>query len=552
MSSVSSFKFTKDGITRRVAFSANVTWSDIALKLTSLYNLPLEFIGASYIDSDGDEITISTQEELQDYYHFRGITASNEPLKFTVVDLRSLRAADSHEKPLPETPPNSHPLRSNPSRNTFGTIPFTYEEDEEWRRIPGFDQLFAPPTDSIRFVELASDAKSSLNDGSRKEGSSSGSVETANTARAKPQAGDDDISSIDSVIGNDTPKKHPVHVYDRSVPTPARESNSTTASSSATDAVPDPPLPDLEPGPTSISSPSLTNEVATLLSTITAAFSSHPELAESLRNILRHAGSESYWAARREQVSRAVEQIRRSSQDIHTQMSNAASTNFDAEHQAGRRIAEAVANIVRSLSQMASDPHNPLDPPSANHIPTPDFSFRTRGARVPPPPIGAHPPHLPRPPHLSHPPHPPPPHSSHPPHGYRSHPHFPLGPWGRHMPPHVPSAPWPLGRGWQGGPPVVPWEEWSESAQSPHPPLRSQPPVLDVSEDDSDDGQGVEISMYGISPQPSPRVQKEKLLAAKAAYIAEKQKYRQEKQARRREREGMELVLSSLVLLDIF
>jgi hypothetical protein len=67
------FKFTRDRVTRRVTFpTTNTTWLEIANKIEDLYGTPFDTVGVVYVDAEGDEITISTQEELLDYYRLRG------------------------------------------------------------------------------------------------------------------------------------------------------------------------------------------------------------------------------------------------------------------------------------------------------------------------------------------------------------------------------------------------------------------------------------------------------------------------------------------------
>jgi PB1 domain len=528
MSSHSLFKFTKDGVTRRVTLSANVPWLDVASKIETLYNIPMERVGVSYVDSDGDEITISTQEELQDYYRARGPSSSYEFIKLTVVDLDSLRAVN--DKPLPDTP---HPMPDLSSRNTFGTIPMNLEEG--WHAIPGFD-LFASSSGSMRFEELASEAGSRIIDGNR-EKRSVASSESASTVTPKNRSsvGDDEISSIDSVIGNDTPKKPPVHVYNRqssayaptSIPANRPESRSISTLSSP-DVIPDPPLPELEPLSAASHSPSLTGDVAALLSTITTVFSSHPELAEGLRNIFRNVGNGAYWDVHRERAAHAAEQIRRSTQDLRAQVASATAYGSETEQQASRRIAEAIGNIIRSLGQMALDPNtrpatsDERQSESEDSRPTlwsvfgyplPPLSSQHSG--VPPPP---EPPHLPHPPH---PPRPPRGHPFHPPHRPLR-PHFPFGHWGGPMGPPPPPPPPP--------PPHGPYFPWL-------PPPGNNAAPSDISDDDISEAEDAEISMYGVTPMLSPQAQREKVQAAKAAYKAEKEKYRQEKRARRMARD---------------
>ena len=63
------FKLTKhDGLTRRITFSDQPTWLTLGTKIESLYQIPLASIGVSYVDNDGDEVTLSSEEELKDFY----------------------------------------------------------------------------------------------------------------------------------------------------------------------------------------------------------------------------------------------------------------------------------------------------------------------------------------------------------------------------------------------------------------------------------------------------------------------------------------------------
>jgi hypothetical protein len=497
------FKFTRDRVTRRVTFpTTNTTWLEIANKIEDLYGTPFDTVGVVYVDAEGDEITISTQEELLDYYRLRGQV--NSLIKFNVVDLDS-----SRDKPLPDTPRTSRNLHGTAPRNTFGVIPFSYEGDEDWQRIPGFGGIFDPPTDGMRFVELASDAGSRLNDNTSHQGGSAAGSDSASTAKGKSRHAAESMSSNESVMASDTPIKPPVHIS-----TPRQESETIGSSS---DAIPDPPLPDLEPPAGSTGpSPSLTNDVAALLSTITTTFSSHPELADGLRNILRNVGNGSYLATHRAEVARAAEQIRRSSQDLHAQMMDASARSNDAEQQASRRIAEAVGNIVRSLSDMAINPNGNNEPNATAGVSGRLWSTFGQPRERHDHHRGHH--HHPRGPHHHH-------HHPHPPHGHDN-PHNPFRHGARPSPPHHDPS-WPFG--WHVPPPPMPW-------MGPHPPPPPPGPENDDSEDDSDEVEDAEVSMYGISQRLPLGVQKERLQAAKAAYIAEKQKYRQEKQVRRRER----------------
>ncbi|EKM61283.1 uncharacterized protein PHACADRAFT_84808, partial [Phanerochaete carnosa HHB-10118-sp] len=49
-------------------FYKQPTWDDLADRIQNLYGIPKDKVGVSYFDVDGDEITLSSQDELQDYY----------------------------------------------------------------------------------------------------------------------------------------------------------------------------------------------------------------------------------------------------------------------------------------------------------------------------------------------------------------------------------------------------------------------------------------------------------------------------------------------------
>ena len=204
MSSPAQFKFSKDGITRRVAFNQLPSWLEIAAKLESLYTIPVEHVAVYYVDDDGDEVTLSSQEELDDYYR-----ADPDPSlrRLSVVDLSVIRSFD--DKPLPDTPSISHRLRDTPSHNTFGTVPFHQETiDDDWQRIPGFNPFYSDEISSgsgneLQFARIGGD--SSLCSSVTKDVSAthSGASMPALAYRGKARESET-TSSTDSVLTNDT------------------------------------------------------------------------------------------------------------------------------------------------------------------------------------------------------------------------------------------------------------------------------------------------------------------------------------------------------------
>lgn len=511
------FKFTKDGITRRVAFAKLPSWLEISAKLESLYGIPVEFVAVSYTDADGDEVTLSTQEELEDFYR----ADSDAPLRrLSVVDLSVIRNVE--DKPLPDTPSITHRLRDTPSINTFGTIPFNQEPvEDDWQRVPGFSPFYINDISSGSGNELQF---ARIDDDSTIRSTMIRDSPATHSRTLTPVPGDkgkarefETTSSTDSVLANDTPEKPPVHIY---VSGPLSSGTATDIQepsvASSTHDAPDPPLAELDPpaaGPT----PTLTGDVAGFLGTISAMFAQNPHLTTSLSSIMQNIGNGTYWAAHRDQLNSAAEDVRRSAADIQASLSS-------AETVAARQIAEAIGNIVHSFTQNGP----PRGGDDGEHVPGGWPSDR------PPPPPWAFPHHGPFPP----PPHPPP--------GS-----FPPGPPPHHGPPPFPlysGFPFrgrgPFGRGGGRGGPF----HWGPHGRhghhghhgpegpGPHRHRHHRPEGEDSNSDSSDESPEdaeADVSMYGINQKMSPEERKAKLLAAKAEYKAQKAMYRAERQAKR-------------------
>ena len=548
MSSPAQFKFSKDGITRRVAFTQSPSWLEIASKLESLYSIPVEHIGVSYTDDDGDEVTLSSQEELEDYYR----ADSNPPLRrLSVVDLSVIRSFE--DKPLPDTPSISHRLRETPSNNTFGTVPFHQDAvEDDWQRIPGFNPFYSGEISSgsgneLQFAQTG--GHSSVRSTMTRDAPAADSGASTPTLGTKGKGRDpESTSSTDSVLGNDTPKKPPVHVYDvfdHSIPLSdatisIREVPPSNASS--TSDAPDPPLADLDP-PTAQQTPTLTGDVAAFLGTISTVFAQNPQLTTSLRSIMQNLGNGQYWAAHRDQLTRAAEEVRRSASNIQAHINDPATGSGSAETNASRQIAEAIGNIVRSFTQVAP----PQGGDGGDHVP------------------GAWPHHPPPPPHRPFPPGPPPHHRPFP-HGPPHHhgpfpppiPRIGMFPPGAFPPfPFPPPPPMPpnpagspardrrglvpeFGRGGRGGP--FHWGPHGRHGRHTGPRhRRDRRPDQEDSHSDSSgesaDDPEADVSLYGLSQKMSPEERKARLLAAKAEYKAQKSMYRAEKQAKRMERQ---------------
>ncbi|KAI0347841.1 hypothetical protein BDW22DRAFT_1321043 [Trametopsis cervina] len=381
------FKFTKppEGTTRRVMFMEQPGWPVLSAKLESLYGISKGNVGVSYIDSDGDEVTLSSDDELRDFYKYnnptKGFGHSGDAMKairFTVRDLSAMRAAEE-DKPLP------HPPLSSNHRNTFG-LSGAFEGDE-WQHISAFNgpptSLFVPmiPEDSPAPHAYLEVVESDVSMSRRSAQDDASSVTQSDRSTPKADKGkrratvsseddEDDHASIVAMVEEDVPHKPPVHVRNASFagtedtfgvrktapPAPAVERPDMEIVDDPEDAtmeIPDPPLADLEDIPSaSHSNASLANDIAGLLNSFSNVFAAHPELSDAMRNIVRNASDGSYWSAQRDAVSRAAEGLRRDAQRSAEDMRSAAEEmHRAAEEAAGRRVAEALGSVVRAFGQ---------------------------------------------------------------------------------------------------------------------------------------------------------------------------------------------------------
>ncbi|KAJ7225366.1 hypothetical protein GGX14DRAFT_489251 [Mycena pura] len=384
------FKLTKrGGLTRRINFSSPPSWDVLSHRIHELFHIAVDRVGVSYIDTDQDEITLSSAEELRDYYQ-----AFPSGGKLNVFDL-------SNEKSLPDTPRTT-------MRNTFGDIdgeglPFNIDSEDGWQRLsmpPLGGGIFVPTrTDSPHaFIQVVeTDASAPPDDDSASDSASEGRstadfgghfTSTLDKGKAKAV----DPSSASSVVADDvasmggwgttrieTPPARAAPasgtVTPTAEPTPAAGLKEPTETDSTTE---DPPLPTIDAA--SPPQPSLTNDVASLLTTLTNVVSSHPELSEGLRNIIRNATNGGYWNSHRAAVSQAAGDF------MHATGEAAEGLRSRAEEEAGARVAEALSGMLRTLSQALGD-DAAEHAESTNGAPTEEFGqpWRTSTWYGPPP-----------------------------------------------------------------------------------------------------------------------------------------------------------------------
>ena len=563
MSSVHFKLSIPNGLTRRVSFPARPSWNELAARIQALYNIPLGRLGVSYVDSDGDEVTLSSEEELRDFYDTVDTGQEKQLIKFRVVELSSGRVAESM------TGATTPPPRSS-VRNTFGgPSPLVFDVDQDWERLP-LGGLYIPSLDRDAdsphaFVEVVDD-EVEKEDGASVE---SPPIERVNPSKTRDLRTfvEDEASSSTSMIAEETPTKPPIHVQVHGLrsmdsntfgsppaaSTPAQESVTVTptaiptihiegpmAHPSPPGSFPDPPSPELgDPIDPNIS---LSNDLASLLNSLNSMFVEHPEVGQHLRTLLRNVGSGSYWNAQHDTVARVAEDIQRVARDAQTAVAmgaqemhsrvvhEARQVHQQARQEAARRVTEAVGNIFRVFGAGGA---GPTDGPSAS----PDASAPQSPGVTP-----SSPTETPKYPTTS----PSAPHGGFP--LYQATPSVAI-PRNLSWQPSLPTAstpstafPPPLPSGVPPPPRIVPpplanegsapaWNQFKPFS-GPSPDTPSASPSLSAAPPD--------VSYHTTSTnrrtRPNATELRASLEAAKANYKAKKEEYRQEQEVRRRER----------------
>jgi len=386
-----------DGLTRRISFPNRPSWTELATRIHVLCRIPLNRLGVSYVDSDGDEVTLSSEEELRDFYNSNVDNAiqGNQLIRFRVTQLGSIRDTDNFE---PTSPPQSS------TRNTFGRpTPFVFVDHDH---LPFNDMFMSSPLghemDSPHaFVEVVDDDTDKENEfASDMDRPSS---EDKGKGRELRPSVSDDISSSESVIANETPKKPPIHVQVHGLrgmdsgtfgppmtSTPARESRTPTlvrpvppsdgpgeeTQRGMPEDFPDPPTPELD-SPTD-PNVSLSNDLASLLDSLNSTFLEHPEVGHHLRTLFRNVGNGTYWDSQRGSMARVAEDIQRVARDAQSAVAGAhemaRNVRQRARQEAARRVTEAVGNILRAFGAGGTGP-SPSDPNSTGSTQIPPSAF---------------------------------------------------------------------------------------------------------------------------------------------------------------------------------
>lgn len=238
------FKLTKDKVTRRFSFPLRPPWDVLSAKIQSVYDIPAGRVAVSYIDSDGDVVTLSTNEELQDYYA-AGLTLAHQLIRFDVVDLGALRETTSPTSTVRAIPTmgatSTQPQPNDPS-SQWADEEF-FDVGAEWPHYPDtrtFSGLFEGPPPPVHqstpselshgFLEtlksdvshvskvfdseVESDNESDIVDLSAMSPGLDKGKGRADMRPTVEEVPDEEISSDRSILCADAPQKIPVHVMD--------------------------------------------------------------------------------------------------------------------------------------------------------------------------------------------------------------------------------------------------------------------------------------------------------------------------------------------------
>ena len=305
------FKLVKqDGRGRRISFDHPPDWYTLSVKIHTLFGIPLESLAISYLDDDDDEIAVSSEGELQEFYQTSYI--DGKAVKFTVIELPPVRL-------------ESRGARSSTPNKNFGQ---DFEVIDHWNG--GLQALASLPipvafdADTNAFVEVVNDEEApkdhqplstppigSSTSGARLFGRTNGNGNAIS-----------DAGSVASMPDDEHASRYPLHVYVRNTKmntgfasrvSTFRDDSTGREHPQSPQSVPvethqpfnrsfeephahdDEPEPQTEPPPEAPPAPSFSNDFANVLVDLAQVIASHPNLGASLHRIFQRASSGSYW-----------------------------------------------------------------------------------------------------------------------------------------------------------------------------------------------------------------------------------------------------------------
>jgi Wiskott-Aldrich syndrome protein len=213
------FKLTRNNHTRRLTLADQPNWLALATRIESYFNIPVDKVAVAYTDADGDEVTLSSQEELLDF--FTNFHKPGDPVKFNVVDLSKLRSAGNGSA--------AHSEKSHISPAGLGamgpTMFFEMDDRPEWPPLPRFFSAGGIGADDLlddsdgnqsaighAYVETVHSEESSSQKRSNPRAPSRLSKSSVSTLKGKEKAEGVAAASTVSLIDEDVPDKPTLHV----------------------------------------------------------------------------------------------------------------------------------------------------------------------------------------------------------------------------------------------------------------------------------------------------------------------------------------------------
>jgi hypothetical protein len=94
-------------------------WGDIASKIVERFKVPVEHVGIAYIREGGGSVTLTNEEELQDFY--ASLDQSCEEIKFVLQDRRTPDGESAFSERFRSLPPPTYLLNQpKPQSLQFG------------------------------------------------------------------------------------------------------------------------------------------------------------------------------------------------------------------------------------------------------------------------------------------------------------------------------------------------------------------------------------------------------------------------------------------------
>ncbi|QRW12024.1 Phox and Bem1p domain protein [Ceratobasidium sp. AG-Ba] len=264
---MATIKLTWNGMTRRALFpDEHPSWNDLSHRVEAMFKIPASSVSLSYVDSDGDTMFISSNDELFDFFHTERSQTDGKPVhRFTVFDQRQNRSpGDDFEHVPPSTHPDEEDAESSSASSASSSDVEVPNLDDVWPaasaanvKSPSQGHISPVPTDIA-----AAEAGQSRSQFAR--------TVSASSARSESTIGDHE--------GNPT-----IHIQ--------QPSNDSMSEAEADPITPAATMHPMHP------TPALYHDAANFVNALSGAVDAHPEVSNSLRYLIMNASSGAYWDA---------------------------------------------------------------------------------------------------------------------------------------------------------------------------------------------------------------------------------------------------------------